>query len=396
MTERLYDTDAYGVVFDATVVSAEKDGDNTMVVLDRTFFFPEEGGQEADRGTIEGLKVLDVKHKGEDIFHLVEGTLECGEKVHGIVDWEFRFRNMQMHSGEHIFSGLVFRNYGFHNVGFHLSENSATMDFDGKLTAEDIRSIEMQVNRIIAENHPIRAWYPNEEELALIPYRSKKALEGPVRLVEVEGTDICACCATHVHATAEIGCFLVTSFENYKGGVRLYYLAGLRALEYINECRDSLIEISRLLSTKTDNVKENVTKLLDETKQLRFRLMNAERENIAGKIRDYYLRDGGDADNLQTIECGKALFLQADNSILRHTMDEMERYYSGICAVFNGDDENGYRYLVESKTCNVSDLQIELRTQLQAKGGGAPNSVSGSIASKKEDILRILEKYNCK
>ena len=395
MTERLYDTDAYGVEFDATVVKAEQSGENTMVVLDRTLFFPEEGGQDADRGTIEGLSVIDVQHKGEDIFHLVKGTLQEGAKVHGRIDWEFRFRNMQMHSGEHIFSGLVYRTFGFHNVGFHLSENSATMDFDGMMSPEDIRAIEERVNRVIAENHIIRAFYPDAETLATLAYRSKKALEGPVRLIEIEGIDLCACCATHVRSTAEIGCFLVTGFENYKGGVRLNFLGGLRALSYINQCRDSLTDISRMLSTKADNAANQVAGMLEEMKQLRFRLLTAEREKLTGMIHEAYLKDGGNEENMSLSNKGKALFLQVDSSLLRYAMDETERCYGGICAVFTGSDENGYRYLIETKSGSVSELQARLRSELQAKGGGAPNSVSGSIAAQQKDILQILKEYNC-
>lgn len=394
MTEKLYDKDAYGVEFDAKVLQAQFDGENTLLVLDRTLFFPDEGGQSPDRGTINGCAVLDVQHKGDDIFHLVKGEFAAGTEVHGIIDWDFRFRNMQMHSGEHIFSGTVFRRFGFHNVGFHLSGNSATMDFSGKLTAEEIRSVEDDVNRIISENRAIRARYPEPEELEKLEYRSKKELTGPVRLVEIEGTDLCACCATHVHSTAEIGCFLVTSFENYKGGVRLHFLAGLRALSYINDCRDTLTDISRMLSVKTEAIGEGVAKLFEEAKQLRYRLLTAERENISGKLHETYLTDGGDATAVQPLNRGKALFLQIDSSLLRYTMDEMKRYYNGQCAVFTEEGER-FRYLIESSTESLAPLQQRLRTELGAKGGGSERSVSGSIAAEKEAILQILEEYGC-
>ena len=140
MTKKLYDLDAYQREFDAEVVSCEKteqkDGTVYQVILNQTLFFPEEGGQSPDKGTIDGLKVLDVQIKKDVITHTLEQPLTVGAKVHGIIDWEHRFYNMQQHSGEHIFSGTVHSKFGFNNVGFHLSDNIVTKDFDGVLTAE--------------------------------------------------------------------------------------------------------------------------------------------------------------------------------------------------------------------------------------------------------------------
>ena len=228
-TIKLYDENAYNTEFTATVTSCVLDEkrDNTFIVtLDKTLFFPEEGGQTPDRGVIvklseddiEKLKgkdsdflkdfpainVLDVQIKDEVIYHYLDKELPEGTPVYGVIDWQHRFSNMQQHSGEHIFSGIVNSRFGYDNVGFHLSDSIVTMDYSGPLTEEELADIEKSVNLAIYENREIRAWYPSPDELADINYRSKKELTGAVRIVEVDGYDICACCAPHVKRTGEI------------------------------------------------------------------------------------------------------------------------------------------------------------------------------------------------
>ena len=219
-TKKLYDDNAYATTFDAAITAVEKDEDEGFVwlTLDGTLFFPEEGGQSPDRGTINGLAVTDVQIKNDVIRHKVdmgcargegdgcepgggETGFSVGATVHGIIDWEYRYRNMQMHTGEHIFSGLVHSIFGYDNVGFHLSDRTATMDYNGKLSELQLNELEERANRVITDNREVNAWYASEEELARMSYRSKKAIDGAVRLVEVDGVDLCACCAPHVRTT---------------------------------------------------------------------------------------------------------------------------------------------------------------------------------------------------
>lgn len=385
MTERLYENDSYAGRFEAEVVRSEAGSDCSRIVLDRTLFFPEEGGQSADRGTLNGLEVCDVQIHDGEIIHTVKGELPVGTKVTGVLDWDFRFRNMQMHSGEHIFSGLVYRQFGFSNVGFHLSENSATMDFNGKLTAEDIASIEKRANEIIVENHPIRAWYPSADELALLEYRSKKTLEGPVRLVAIEDIDLCACCVPHVRSTAEIGCFKIVASENYKGGVRLQYRCGFRAMEYFENCLSRLSEVGRLVSAKPEQIGSSVEKLLEDNRQLHFRLLQAERAAVADKLKEM-ARDGQKADKL-------LLFLSADAGLLRYAMDEAEQYFSGTVALFFGDEENGYRYILENRESDLAEMHNAFRAACGAKGGGSPRSVTGSVRCTEQEIRQFFKEY---
>lgn len=395
MTERLYEDNAYEVAFSAEVISVTPVKDGAEVVLSRTCFFPEEGGQSADRGTLMGLPVIDVQIRDGVITHMVGAVDACdafrvGETVTGQIDWEFRFRNMQMHSAEHICSGLVHSHFGFANVGFHLSENSATMDYNGELTKEQVEAIETEVNRIIVEGRRIKAWYPSPEELKTLPYRSKKELTGPVRIVEIEGTDLCACCATHVRSTSEIGLFKVVSSERYKGGTRLHYLAGFRALSYFRECMAFLGEAGQILSAKQTDIVPAIRSLSNEVKELRFRLGSMERELADAAIERYFKKRGG--EDGKKLAGDAVLFLSGDASVARHALDRMEELFDGTCSLFIGQD-GSYRYFLERQGGTVTEIGNALKEQLLARGGGKPFSVSGSVQATEEEIRRVLSGF---
>lgn len=395
MTERLYEDNAYEVTFSAEVISVTPVKDGAEVVLSRTCFFPEEGGQSADRGTLMGFPVIDVQIRDGVITHTVGAVDACdafrvGETVTGQIDWEFRFRNMQMHSAEHICSGLVHSHFGFANVGFHLSENSATMDYNGELTKEQVEAIETEVNRIIVEGRRIKAWYPSPEELKTLPYRSKKELTGPVRIVEIEGTDLCACCATHVRSTSEIGLFKVVSSERYKGGTRLHYLAGFRALSYFRECMAYLGEAGQILSAKQTDIVPAIRSLSNEVKELRFRLGTMERELADAAIERYFKKCGG--EDGKKLAGDAVLFLSGDASVARHALDRMEELFDGTCALFIRQD-GSYRYFLERQGGTVTEIGNALKEQLSARGGGKPFSVSGSVQATEEEIRRVLSGF---
>ena len=297
-TIKLYDKDAYQTTFEAVVLSCKEcslerrtsnkvagmhkqvvksdcegsidikeENDTTYeVVLDKTCFFPEEGGQTPDKGSLGEVEVLDVQiQKDNTIIHIVNYSLEEGKTVIGKIDWQHRFFNMQQHSGEHLFSGFVYKNFGYQNVGFHLSNQIVTMDFDGVLTSEQVEVLEWNVNEAITANVEIKTGYPTKEELAQLEYRSKKELDGDIRIVEILGYDVCACCAPHVHRTGEIGIFKIQSVQSYKGGVRISFLCGFRALEEYRKKSKIITELSAILTTNQEMLAENVAKLKAQT-----------------------------------------------------------------------------------------------------------------------------------
>ena len=202
------------------------------MLLDQTAFFPEGGGQWPDLGTIGEANVLDVHERAGEVEHLVDAPLAPGTRVHGQIDWERRFSVMQQHSGEHIFSGLVHARFGYDNVGFHIGSEAVTMDFNGGMTEEEAGEIELAANRIVYANVPIEHFIPDVETRKTLEYRSKKEIEGDLRIVRISGADTCACCGTHLHRTGEIGQIKLLGVQRYKSGVRVSILCGLRALMF--------------------------------------------------------------------------------------------------------------------------------------------------------------------
>ena len=221
MTEKLYYQDSYLSEFEAEVLSCVPKGNKYEVVLSRTAFFPEGGGQTADTGVLvsgqQRIQVLDVQEKDGVVLHETDGLLEAGAVVQGELNFQERFLKMQEHTGEHIISGIVHRRFGYQNVGFHLGKEEVTMDYDGPLTEEELRQIEYEANRAVAENIPIVILEPSKEELPHIFYRSKMEIEGQVRIVQIPGYDSCACCAPHVKTTGSVGMIKITGAIRYKG-----------------------------------------------------------------------------------------------------------------------------------------------------------------------------------
>lgn len=385
---KLYDLDAYATEFDAKVVSCEavtyNKQDVYAVILDQTLFFPEEGGQSPDKGTINGLEVLDVQIKKDIVTHYVAQPLEAGASVHGILDWTHRFSNMQQHSGEHIFSGIVHREYGFNNVGFHLSDNGVTMDFDGVLSAQQIADIEYKVNEAITKNVEITAAFPSKEELNALEYRSKIEIDGAVRIVTVDGYDVCACCAPHVKRTGEIGMLKVMGVQNYKGGVRINILCGFRALQAFREKADVVSSLTSLLSTSQETIVERVTQMKDNVQQMKLQLGEVKQNMMFAKIYDI------PADEKDVILFEDDL----DTPIMRNVVNELVEGHPGINAVFVGNDEEGYRFILGSKVQDCKAVAVNLRDAFGAKCGGSATMIQGSVETTREKLEFFFEPHD--
>lgn len=251
------------------------------VLLDQTAFFPEGGGQPADEGTLDGIFVTDVQEIDGEIWHTVEAPLEPGKTVVGKLDFEKRFSNMQNHCGEHIVSGIVHRIYGFNNVGFHMGSDVITVDFDGVLTEEQLYDVEQEANEAVLRNVPVTISYPSKEELETMDYRSKKEIEGQVRIVTIEGYDSCACCGTHVAKTGEIRLIKILSTQKYKGGVRVTMLSGEKA--YADYCLKHIntLGIARLLSVKPEEAGDAVVRLKQKNIEMKKEIKQLKKELYA-------------------------------------------------------------------------------------------------------------------
>ena len=396
-TIKLYDKSAYETSFEGHVLSCKEkiyvdvcakkevseDTEKTLyeVVLDQTLFFPEEGGQSPDKGVLGDAKVVDVQIKADVITHTLDKPLEVGATVRGEIDWNHRFSNMQQHSGEHIFSGLVYKKYGFLNVGFHLSNQIVTMDFNGPLTAEQIDELEWEVNEAIAKNVNIKTGYPSKEELAQMEYRSKKEIEGDLRIVEIEGYDVCACCAPHVARTGEIGGFKIHTVQNYKGGVRISYLCGFRALEEARKKARIIAELSGILTTNQELLAENVNKMKVKQQNLQLQLNQAKQCLMEMKL-----------EQIPNEQKDVLLFEEdLDTQVMRNVVNKLVEQHEGICGVFVGTEKNGYNFIIGSKNTDCRQMANALKEKLNARGGGSPAMIQGSVSATEKEIKENIQ-----
>lgn len=382
MTEKLYYQDQKMQNFTARVLSCEFDEKKACygIVLDRTAFFPEGGGQYADPGVLNGIAVQDVKEKGEVIIHYLKEAIEVGSEVSGQIDFDVRFSRMQQHSGEHIVSGIVHKHFGYENVGFHLGDEITTLDFNGPLTEEQVRQVEWEANEAVFRNVPIQVSYPTKEERDLLEYRSKKELSGQVRIVTIPGYDVCACCAPHVTLTGEIGLIKLVDVVKYKGGVRVTMMSGFRALQDYQEKENSVREISRALSAKPNEVAGAVSRLRNEVGKCK--------ETIS-RLQSGYLEDKLDEITDETVSY--VLFEEEmDKNAGRRFVDAGMRKVSGICGLFLGNDEKGYSYTMGSMNVNMRDFLKEFHEVCPGKGGGKPEMVQGSVSASRDVIEGFL------
>ena len=390
MTEQLYYQDSYIKDFEAVVLFCIPNGNHFEAVLDRTAFFPEGGGQCADTGVLHienrKIKVFDVQERNGEIIHFIDEEILPGQTVIGEVEFRERFSKMQQHTGEHIISGIVHRRFGYENVGFHLGKEEVTMDYDGPLTGEELRSVEYEANQVVAENREIKAYFPSTEELEKIPYRSKKELQGKIRIVEIQDCDICACCAPHVQTTGNVGLIKITNAIRYKGGMRLWIACGMRALEDYNQKEASVVQISNMLSAKQQEVTEAVKRLTEEIQQLKEKAAKMQEKLVMGYLESEKeaLKENPNA-NLLLFE------KELDAVAMRNFVNAGMELTKGVCGVFIGDEKQGFRYVLGSSG-DIREIGKKLNEAFQGKGGGKPPMIQGSLVGEEEKIREFLEK----
>ena len=382
MTERLFEKDAYCRSFSANVVSCEEKAGSFLVVLDKTAFFPEGGGQAPDKGTINGENVLDVQEKDGIVYHKTEKAFNIGDAVSCEIDWTLRFSRMQSHAGEHIVSGVVHSLFGYDNVGFHMSEKTMTVDFSGPLTAEDIAKVELESNKAIYKNAPIRASYPTKEELAATDYRSKIEPRDGIRLITIEGIDCCACCAPHPAFTGEIGVIKIIDSCPHKKGTRIEMVAGINAFYDYSSLHTSVKQVMNLLSAKRDSIAVSVEKLQETANNLKSENGKMSRKLALASLSPvtvngcaYAINENMSYDDLR--ECANNLI---DNGTRK-------------CILLSSVDENSYIYVVSSAENDVRSLVAELNSAFNGKGGGKDNYAQGKLsASSVDELKNFIEK----
>lgn len=375
MTTKLYYQDNHMSVFTATVLSCEKAEPGYAVVLDATAFYPEGGGQAADTGTLNGIRVTDTREQGDIIVHRCEAPLEVGTVVEGRIDYAQRFTRMQQHSGEHIVSGILHRRYGFNNVGFHMSLNGMQIDFDGVIPAQILPELEKEANEAIWKNFPVHIWTPSPEELPTVPYRTKRQLPWPVRIVEFPGYDCCACCGTHVSAAGEIGIIKLFSATPCRGGTRIEMAAGGAALAALNEIYAQNLQVSHVFSapvTQTGAAAQSFSEVLAASK---FRIGLLEKKIFASLASSC----AGKGDVL--------LFEEGlDSNGVRELADSVAEVCGGRAAVFSGSDDAGYSFCLVTRNGDLRQFGKEMTKALNGRGGGKPSFQQGKVSAAKAEI----------
>jgi alanyl-tRNA synthetase len=277
MTQRLYYTDPYLQTFAAAVQRVDIRDNRTIVILDRTAFYPTSGGQPFDTGTLGGLSVVDVVDEDDGtIAHVVDAaeperstTLVSGRAVHGAIDWPRRFDHMQQHTGQHVLSAAFDKLFKIRTLSFHLGAEVSTIDLARAVSPSEIAAAEREANRIVWEDHPVTIRFADAEEAARLPLRKEPVRGGTLRLIEVEGFDLSACGGTHVSRSGGIGIIAVAAWERVKGGQRVEFVCGGRALRRFQALRDSVAAAVRSLSVLPEEIPAAIDRLQADAKEQR-------------------------------------------------------------------------------------------------------------------------------
>lgn len=379
MTEKLYYADSHLFEFDATVTACRAAEGGWEVELDRSAFFPHEGGQYADTGVLGGAAVSDVQLRGEVPVHITDRPLQVGSRVHGQINADERLRKMQNHTGEHIVSGLVHKHYGLNNVGFHLGADDVTLDFDGPLDRSQLDFIEQLANGAVAACAKVTARFPDDEELATLDYRSKLELTENVRIVTIEGYDCCACCAPHVDNCGEVGLIKLLDFARYKGGVRVHMQCGFDALDDYREKYRVVEHIALALSAKQNEADLAFDKLMADYDARGRELAALRRQLALSKL------------PAEAVQGDMVLIEQGlDAQSLRQLADAAADRCGGTVYAFGGDG-GAYNFVVASRHRDVRPATKELCNLFEGRGGGSEAMTQGRITADEQALRSFLD-----
>ncbi len=369
----------YQKEFTSKVRSCVKMQNEYAIELEDTLFYPEGGGQPCDIGTLDQAEVVDVQRIDGQIVHFCTQPLQEGSEVKGVIDWDRRFDFMQQHSGEHIVSGLIHEAFGYENVDFHMGD-VIQIDIDGPMSEEQAEDIFTKANEMVYQNVPIAISFPTAEELAAIPYRSKKELTGKVRIVTIPGADICACCGTHVARTGEIGLITMLSIKKHKKGVRIEMVCGKRAYAHLKRIQKENDTISHLLSAEVNQTSTSVSELLARYQSTIAELRNVQYAQVEEQMKQL---EPSAVTLLFTQHLDRKQMITASNTLLQNKMGKVV----GIC----NKEEQGYSYVLMSEEIPLKKYAQIWNQELQGRGGGKDDMVQGTFQSTKEEIEKQIK-----
>ncbi len=395
-TEHLYFQDAYLTRFRATVVERLTWEGHPAVVLDRTAFYPEGGGQPADRGWLNGVAVVDVRTRSDDVavVHVLAGDLPADE-VEGVVDWPRRYDHMQQHTAQHILSQAFIRAAEAETVGFHLGERYTTIDLDVEVSPDDVARAEELANQVVEENRAVTARFVPQEELARLNVRRPPRVTGPVRLVEIADFDVVPCGGTHVAHTGEVGLVAVTRVERYKGGTRVTFLAGRRARADYARRRALLAQLGDVLTCGEEDLVPRVERLLTEHKAATSALRKAQERLLSVEAEALWAR----APQVNGVRIINAPFDDRDPDLVRK-LAGMLRNRERAMVIFGWQGKDKARFVfarTEDVDVHMGQVLKQVLEEYGGRGGGRPDWAEGGVSTPERvpDILataaRLLE-----
>ena len=427
ITEVLYEDNAYvkecvAKVLECREILRETDGTEERlygIVLDKTVFFPEGGGQPADEGSlcvvkdskeesvdkavvigkgeedllfleiVKELPVADVQKEDGVILHYVKEPLEAGDQVVAKLDFTLRYERMQNHSGEHLFCGLIHKLYGYENVGFHMSKDSLTVDVNGSLSAEDFAKLEKLANEGVDANVEIKTVYPEHPDE--LEYRSKLELTEDIRVVMIDGYDACACCAPHVAKTGEIGLIKVMDFMSHRGGTRFTLKCGKWAREDYGILHEEIGQMMRLFSAKREECHLAAARVSEQMKSQHETIMLLKKQ-----ITDLHMDKMHEAVRNHPEKTIHIIFDEAlDEVQMRTLVNEGVIVVPGLVAGFMGKEGDGYRYIIgKNESVEDPDLRTfakEMNAALNGRGGGSVKMIQGSVVASRKEIEEFMQ-----
>lgn len=392
-TIKLYETESYKTEHVSKLLAI--DVKNLALALDSTIFFPTGGGQDHDLGSINGLRVVDVYEKDAVVWHVLDqsqdfrtvsdevlisplGRLRLGEEVRSSIDFERRYDHMVQHSAEHIVSGIVLSEFGFKSTGFHIGSPYVRVDYSGYLDEDMLDKVLIKANQAVEAAHEINIYKGSYEELEDLKYRSKKELDGLIRIVDCK-VDVCACCATHVRNTSEVRLITVVSNEKYKGGSRLMLLAGNRALEHVRKLSRITNKLSVILSSKVEDLVEAAYLVKEKAAELD--LVNYRLEKrLADEIFEAH------PQNQKRVYLEENFSSKVMNSLITRLCESYGGLFVGLVYV-----EDDFNFTVADSEEKAEDLAKTLFGDFGLKGGGRGKLYQGKFKASKEEVERKLK-----
>ena len=380
MTNRLYYDNAYLTEFDARVLECRPNGEHYDVLLDQSAFYPTSGGQPYDTGTLGDAHVLDVNVEDGLVWHRVDRPLQMGEAVHGSIDWPRRFDHMQQHAGDHMIASALHRLMGGVTIGLHISSDVSTIDVampEGKtrISDEDIRRIEEDVNTRIQRDVPIKCWFPEAEELATLPLRKAPTVNEHVRIVAIGEDEMVACGGTHPATAGQLGLVKILSVTPARGKMRVAFLAGARAMADYARCSDAAHGAAELLSTGVEHLVSSVAALQEKLKAAEFELLRMKKEQAMAQSARFLAEAEILPDGTKLI----ARFVDGDANLLRDMASKLIEH-PGVIALLGAMNGEQAIYVFGRSAdadVNMGNLLRDAARPLGGKGGGRPDFAQG-------------------